>query len=127
MGETEVIPAVIQTTTVHRYSFHYTFPCYVRALWDLSHPPFLAPEHPVGCGRGEREDVGWQLGLAATGEFPGEESWVMILPSQLSSLAAGLEPSQASGPATSPGFPGLCMGRGWETLSQGFWRNKSRR
>lgn len=81
----------------------------------------------LAVGGGEREDVGWQLGLAATGEFPGEESWVMILPSQLSSLAAELEPSQASGPATSPDFPGLCMGRGWETLSQGFWRNKSRR
>lgn len=34
-------------------------------------PPFLSPpEHPLGCGRVEREDVGWQLGLAATGGIP---------------------------------------------------------
>lgn len=60
-----------QTRPKHRRFFVATTPPLANnsagLLASLCPPFFSPPEHPVGCGRVEREDVGWQLGLAATG------------------------------------------------------------
>lgn len=128
---TEVAPAVIQTSPEHGCSFIATLHCYLIALWGCLHPCAPLFSRPwstastVGGWRGKMWDG--SLGWRPWGNSSMWRASATSLLSRLSSRAARLELAQASGPATSLGFPGLCMGwcARWLFL-QGFWRSKSK-